>query len=993
MPMSCARLGEAAREGHVFGRGLGVARGMVVEEDEGGGPRGHRLLEDLARMHQAGGEAAHRDHGLAPQAAAHVEGEQAEGLDGPRARSAGAGSGRVGGGAEAGAAAGGSLASRAPAPARPGRAPPWRGPGRGGPASSASRATREIAQPGCGQVVGQVQGRGPARPGAHDQRQQLAVREGRGARARAARAGAPRAAGPARDDRTQAPNLADRPGTHPDGLRILVSNSLVSTPRPKPTLGRATAVPSSGHRPSSGIMPRSWAPPGPIGIAPSPAWSALRRAARHRGRCSAVAAGRSLLPMSACRGFSCSPKQCCSARGLALLVLRRRPWRATLASPARSRARRAPLCRPRRHPLAGQPGPPGAAVRGVAAPAGLHRGLPAAPRDAAPEGPPGRPVRRSWPSPWSPPCAKRRWCAASLLPSLRPACPRSCAVLLSLLLFALHARRLPHPLHLRGGPRPRRPRLRTGSLLPSLLAHASLNALTFAAAPFLDDPSSPLPDPRPLLGLRPAARGGLLCRPPAAQACPTSFDDLRLGFLDSDDEAQLSVLALGAPFLALLARTGSGPGRAPGLPLSARGPRAGRGRGTPTARARSSCASATAPAERDAARLLRVVGAREARPARFVEPPPGDPGPGHRRPSGGEPPRGHARGGLRRAQRHACASTRASTFTPNDRFFRAQWNMRLIGAPSAPGRSRRGSPRWRWPCWTPASPSRTSSAFRKAPTGAARVFLPGFDVVERRQPRRTTTSSTAPTWPRRWPRPRTTREGVAGLAFGCALMPVKVLDEEGGGNDFDVAEGDRLRRRTSARAGTNPVKVINMSLGGHGSSETLRRAVDRAVAGRHPGGGLRGQRGRGRRSSFPAAFDERDRGGRPSTGASSARPTRTSGPPSTWSPPAATSTATTTTTTSADVRIPADARPRRGLHAGRYDDFCYCGLEGTSMASPHVAALAALLFSQGISDPARRAGGHRADRGGPGGHRPRRPVRPRPHPAGARRSPGSASTK
>ena len=44
-------------------------------------------------------------------------------------------------------------------------------------------------------------------------------------------------------------------------------------------------------------------------------------------------------------------------------------------------------------------------------------------------------------------------------------------------------------------------RLRAGSLLPSLLAHATLNSLTFAAAPFLDDPAKPLPDPRPLLGL------------------------------------------------------------------------------------------------------------------------------------------------------------------------------------------------------------------------------------------------------------------------------------------------------------------------------------------------------------------------------------------------------------------------------------------------------------------------------------------------------------
>ena len=42
-------------------------------------------------------------------------------------------------------------------------------------------------------------------------------------------------------------------------------------------------------------------------------------------------------------------------------------------------------------------------------------------------------------------------------------------------------------------------RVRTGSLWPSMLAHGTLNLLTFATAPWLDDPSEPLPDPRPWL--------------------------------------------------------------------------------------------------------------------------------------------------------------------------------------------------------------------------------------------------------------------------------------------------------------------------------------------------------------------------------------------------------------------------------------------------------------------------------------------------------------
>jgi serine protease len=40
------------------------------------------------------------------------------------------------------------------------------------------------------------------------------------------------------------------------------------------------------------------------------------------------------------------------------------------------------------------------------------------------------------------------------------------------------------------------------------------------------------------------------------------------------------------------------------------------------------------------------------------------------------------------------------------------------------------------------------------------------------------------------------------------------------------------------------------------------------------------------------------------------------------------------------------------VQAGRYDDFSYFGFQGTSMATPHVAAAAALLFSQGFTDAA-----------------------------------------
>jgi membrane protease YdiL (CAAX protease family) len=89
-----------------------------------------------------------------------------------------------------------------------------------------------------------------------------------------------------------------------------------------------------------------------------------------------------------------------------------------------------------------------------------------------------------------------------LLPSLRSALTPSRSIAISAAVFALmHFDPYRTPFTLAVGLVLGALRLRTGSLWPSLLAHATLNALTFAAAPFLDDPTQPLPDPRPLLGL------------------------------------------------------------------------------------------------------------------------------------------------------------------------------------------------------------------------------------------------------------------------------------------------------------------------------------------------------------------------------------------------------------------------------------------------------------------------------------------------------------
>lgn len=68
-------------------------------------------------------------------------------------------------------------------------------------------------------------------------------------------------------------------------------------------------------------------------------------------------------------------------------------------------------------------------------------------------------------------------------------------------------------------------------------------------------------------------------------------------------------------------------------------------------------------------------------------------------------------------------------------------------------------------------------------------------------------------------------EGVAGVAYDAALMPVKVLDSQGSGSYAVIAEGIYF-------AADNGADVINMSLGGPVSSVTLENALDYA---RNPG--------------------------------------------------------------------------------------------------------------------------------------------------------------
>jgi len=294
-------------------------------------------------------------------------------------------------------------------------------------------------------------------------------------------------------------------------------------------------------------------------------------------------------------------------------------------------------------------------------------------------------------------------------------------------------------------------------------------------------------------------------------------------------------------------------------------------------------------------------------------------------------------------------------FVPNDPYYKYQWNLPKIGMERAWDVNRGGSSRVTVAVLDTGVAYADQGVFARAPDLDSATFVPGYDFVwDDNEPfdldgHGTHVSGTIA---------QATDNGVgtAGLAFGVRIMPVKVLY-----GDWDEAwdapypYGSSTVSRGIRFAVEHGAKVINMSLGALGPNTATLDALNYAVQNGVFVAISAGNEGnKGNAATWPASY-ARDIQGVMAVAALDYDLKRA--PYSTYrdyveiAAPGGDNTSDKNGDGYVDGILQQTLNPTY-LDQGVFDRFSYYFYQGTSMASPHVAALAALLIDQGVTAPA-----------------------------------------
>lgn len=169
--------------------------------------------------------------------------------------------------------------------------------------------------------------------------------------------------------------------------------------------------------------------------------------------------------------------------------------------------------------------------------------------------------------------------------------------------------------------------------------------------------------------------------------------------------------------------------------------------------------------------------------------------------------------------------------------------------------------------------------------------------------------------------------GVAGIAHHAKIMPIKVLAASGGGTISDIAEGIKF-------AADNGADVINMSLGGGGESRLMQEAINYAYNKNVVIIAAAGNANQNA-ASYPARYPK-------VIGVSAIDAAGVKAPYSNYG-------------AGVDITAPGGSESG-GILQETIDpasgEAVFEDYKGTSMASPHVAGVAAMIKAAGVEEPA-----------------------------------------